>query len=375
MASIHKRPRSPYYHAAWRTTDGRLILRSTKQSDRRKAMEFALSCERAEKLAGQGNLTETAARKIVQEILDRAATGDVLRNPSVEDWFKAWVEGKEVRRSPNTALAYRGIVDRFIESLGDRAKRPLESLSTSHVQGYVTKRGKANCAPKTLQCEHKVIRACLNQARREGLISNNPAEAVELPEMQSIERGTFTAAEMKLLVDSADGEWKTLILLAYYTGARLGDCCSLEWSSVDLTAGTLTYTDAKTHKKIVLPLHPDLHTHLESIATADKPQKHVMPGMVDRNNGGANGVSQQFKVVARKAGLDVQTVQGKGKRMVTKRSFHALRHSFTSALANAGVSPELRMKLTGHASESVHAGYTHHELATLRDAVKKLPSL
>ena len=56
-------------------------------------------------------------------------------------------------------------------------------------------------------------------------------------------------------------------------------------------------------------------------------------------------------------------------------SFHALRHSFTSALANAGVAPELRMKLTGHKSESVHAGYTHHELETLRAAVGKLPAL
>ena len=61
--------------------------------------------------------------------------------------------------------------------------------------------------------------------------------------------------------------------------------------------------------------------------------------------------------------------------MISKRTFHALRHSFTSALANAGVAPELRMKLTGHKSEAVHAGYTHHELETLRAAVGKLPGL
>jgi hypothetical protein len=33
------------------------------------------------------------------------------------------------------------------------------------------------------------------------------------------------------------------------------------------------------------------------------------------------------------------------------------------------------MKPTGHSSEAVHRGYTHHELATLRTAVEKLPSL
>jgi hypothetical protein len=61
------------------------------------------------------------------------------------------------------------------------------------------------------------------------------------------------------------------------------------------------------------------------------------------------------------------------------REFHRLavspHHSFTSALANAGVSPELRMKLTGHKSAEVHRGYTHLELDTLKEAIRKLPRL
>jgi hypothetical protein len=44
-------------------------------------------------------------------------------------------------------------------------------------------------------------------------------------------------------------------------------------------------------------------------------------------------------------------------------------------MANAGVSQEVRMKLTGHKTESVNRGYTHHELAPLRAAVDKIPSL
>jgi len=35
----------------------------------------------------------------------------------------------------------------------------------------------------------------------------------------------------------------------------------------------------------------------------------------------------------------------------------------------------LRMKLTGHKTEAVHRGYTHHELEKLRAAVEKIPSL
>ena len=33
------------------------------------------------------------------------------------------------------------------------------------------------------------------------------------------------------------------------------------------------------------------------------------------------------------------------------------------------------MKLTGHKSAEIHRGYTHLEMDTLKDAIKKLPGL
>jgi integrase len=75
------------------------------------------------------------------------------------------------------------------------------------------------------------------------------------------------------------------------------------------------------------------------------------------------------------AGLDIGSAKNAGVRQLSRRTFHALQHNFTSALANQGVAPELRMKLTGHKTEAVHRGYTHHELEKLRAAVEKIPSL
>jgi integrase len=74
-----------------------------------------------------------------------------------------------------------------------------------------------------------------------------------------------------------------------------------------------------------------------------------------------------------KAGIDPKTVQGKGIRKFSKRSFHSLRHSFNSALANAGVPEEVRMKLTGHATPVMNSQYTHLQAKTLKDAVAKMP--
>jgi site-specific recombinase XerD len=50
-------------------------------------------------------------------------------------------------------------------------------------------------------------------------------------------------------------------------------------------------------------------------------------------------------------------------------------HSFNSALANAGVSQKLRQKLAGHGPADMNTIYTHHELETIRTAVKTLPRL
>jgi hypothetical protein len=35
----------------------------------------------------------------------------------------------------------------------------------------------------------------------------------------------------------------------------------------------------------------------------------------------------------------------------------------------------LRMRLAGHTDSQTHRDYTHHEVATLRSAIEKLPSL
>jgi integrase len=65
----------------------------------------------------------------------------------------------------------------------------------------------------------------------------------------------------------------------------------------------------------------------------------------------------------------------KAGRSVNALSFHSLRHSFSSILANAGVREELRMALTGHATRAIHQRYSHHDLERLREAVALLPTI
>lgn len=375
MASVHRRPETPYFHAAFTGPDGRPVLRSTKQTDRTKALAVALEYERASKLARRGELVEAQARSVLKDIMARADIGETIQTTSTKVYFCEWLASKELRKAAKTAERYKSVVDRFLESLGERAAKPLTALTIKDVDRFLGERMKAKVAPRTVILDVKIIRTALNAARRKGLIPTNPAEAVELPDLVGVERGTFTSTEVKVLVNTAKGEWKTLILLAYFTGARLSDCCRTGWSDVDLVGRALTYTQGKTGKKVTVPLHPELQAHLEQLAGTDTREPFVMPDMANLKSGGRHGLSEGFKRIMRKAGIDMQTIQGAGVRMLSKRTFHALRHSFTSALANAGVASEVRMKLTGHTTEAIHRGYTHHELEALRAAVAKLPSL
>jgi integrase len=66
---------------------------------------------------------------------------------------------------------------------------------------------------------------------------------------------------------------------------------------------------------------------------------------------------------------------GKLGRNLSRLSFHSLRHTFHWAMANADVPPEIRQKLTGHASQDMNKDYTHLELETVRRAVESISRL
>jgi len=331
--------------------------------------------ERAAKLARRGELVEAQAREVLKDIMKRADMGETLQTVSIKSHFDSWLENKRQRKSESTAERYGVAVADFLETLGNRASKPLTSLTAADVERFLNHRIAKKLSPATVILDVKIIGGALNVARRQGLIPTNPAEGVELPEAKGVERGTFNPAEVKLLVDTAEGEWKLLILLAYFTGARLSDCCQMQWEGVDLNDETLTYTQAKTGAKVTTPLHPDLLVQLNKLAGTDKPEIFILPQLAVQRESGRRGLSETFKIIVRKAGLDLQTVQGEGKRMISRRTFHALRHSFTSALANQNVASEVRMKLTGHKTEREHQKYTHHELENLRAAINKIPSL
>ena len=377
MPSLWKHPNSPFWTACYSDATGRRVKRSTKHRQQAKAMKTAIEWERLAKAGREGRLAEAQARRVVSDLVEQA-TGEALHFHSCRVWLNEWLAGKRGTTAEATLTKYEQTVRDFLAHLGARADLPLASISVRDVRGFRDALAKGGRAPSTVNMAvRKTLGVPFLAAVRLGYIPMNPCGAVEaLRDDDATERDTFTAEQVARLVKAAEGDWKGAILAGYLTGLRLRDVAELKWEAVDFAAGVLRVKTRKTGSALVLPLHSEFVTWLRAqprgIAKAP-----VFPALAGKGTGGRFGLSGRFKAIMDKAKIKGRIMRGGdgAGRQTCSLSFHSLRHSFNSALANAGVAQELRQKLTGHASTAMNDKYTHHEIETMRAAVAKLPGL
>jgi len=83
----------------------------------------------------------------------------------------------------------------------------------------------------------------------------------------------------------------------------------------------------------------------------DQPAASLTPSLAEAETSGAHGLSRQFAAIMREAGVSAGKTSSGTRRRQNERGFHSLRHTFISALAAADIPAELRMKLSGHATD------------------------
>lgn len=374
--------------------------------------------------AAKGELSEARARELISRLCE-ISNGEALKFHTVRSWAADWLASKAVTGKKATLARYKAHIETFLAWLGEKADGRLETVTKADARAFrdairagwtedggkmVGRGGKGKNEPSNQRTakttNHYVadMAGMFRAAMREGLLLANPCAALErLPEDDSNERETFTVAEVGKLVNEASNpawqdvvfpsaiadeeirsarcaDWQGIILVGFYAGARLGDCARLTWGNVNLARKTLAFMPAKTsrkRKRLEVPLHPRLVTWLKT-RTPGNDDSPLFPSQFKSPVGGRHGLSSQFIAIMEHAGIDRRTVREGtkgGQRAQHARSFHALRHSLTSTLANADVSEEIRRRITGHESAEVHATYTHHERETLARAVEKMPSV
>ena len=109
-------------------------------------------------------------------------------------------------------------------------------------------------------------------------LDDDPWYGVRLRPDDSHSRRELTTEELRRLLKAAKeygnqargtkhlapstNEWHTLFLIGIYTGLRLGDCCKLDWSQINIAQSVIQLMPQKTrrhHGRIVtIPIHPAL---------------------------------------------------------------------------------------------------------------------
>lgn len=245
-----------------------------------------------------------------------------------------------------------------------RAGASVASLSPGDIVAFRDRlREEGRSASTCNNVVKRILGVPFEAARKLGFIPANPVAAVDLLRDRWAKSGRepFTDAEVARLIETAQGDWRGAIILGVTSGLRLGDATRLRWESVDLEAGLLRLETEKTSEVVVLPLHGAFATWLFA-RTRGIGRAPVFPELAAQRLAGGRGLSAQFRKLMKAAGVVERVVEREGKgRTGHSKGFHALRHSFISSLANAGVPQDVRQKLAGHSSVAIHGKYTHHE--------------
>jgi integrase len=236
-----------------------------------------------------------------------------------------------------------------------RAARELEKARARHERRH-PRAVRLGHSPKTIANALVPFREMLGHAAEWGYLSANPAERVKRPrvERNHDQLHVLQPEQVRLLLEKAPEEARTLLLCAVTTGIRRGELLGLKWGDVDWNGRRLwvrrsvgpdgRFQQPKTKGSVrAIALTATLLSalRLHHMASGFKGEDDlIFPSERGTPLDGRNVVSRQFEPALRKAGLP-------------RIRFHDLRHTFASLLIAQGEHPKLISEQLGHASVQI----------------------
>lgn len=176
---------------------------------------------------------------------------------TLKDYILCWQEVYDKNQSRPTTYAAHGYIfkNHILPGLGDI---PLSALTVEQVGDFLEERkrfgGHRPESPEypglgehTMRHIHRLLQQCLDQAMRDGLITENPARAFHYPKPKKVSANVLTPTEVEDYLDAAERLGHLpMFLLALTAGLRQGELIALKWSDLDLKERTLTITEKRS---------------------------------------------------------------------------------------------------------------------------------
>jgi integrase len=228
-------------------------------------------------------------------------------------------------------------------------------------------------------------RAVLDYGVERRDLSHNAAAPMKKLQRPAAEMQTYTPDEIRLVLRAADKDRNGHLWYLALSGLRRGEIAGLQWSDIDLDAGTITIARNRVQagaSKVVenepktasscrtLPFDEGLVTVLKR-ASARYAQERLSLGAAHRDSGyvAVNEIGEPYTpdTLTR---MWHKLAQAAGVRPIR---LHKARHSCGTALHLRGVPLAVIAKWLGHADAATTARiYAHSQDDALRDAGKSL---
>ena len=266
----------------------------------------------------------------------------------------------------------RGKSEKYLANLEFRVGRLIQechwntaiNVTADTFQSWL--RGQPELSAKTANDYLEAARCLFNWLIKMGRFSVNPlvkVEKVKTEGRETRERRAFTNDEFKRLLAVA-GEHKTAYLMAAHTGLRRSELAKLVWADLHLDEpkpfALVRASTTKNSKAAPMRLHPELATALSELKGGRQPGDLVFE-LFPR--------IERFKRDLAKARIAYQDALGR------YADFHALRKTFGTNLAKAGVSRRTAMSLMRHSDGKLTDKiYTDENLLGTETAIEGMPS-
>ncbi len=242
--------------------------------------------------------------------------------------------------------------------------RKIDTIKLKDAEGLLDSLKKN--APKGIYNYHRTLRAMWNKGIQWNYLRENPFTKIKLQKRQNQKPVYVTEDLMLVILPNIEAKVvRDFVVMAFYTGCRLGELVNLTWEDVNIKEGLLTIGNTsfqtKSRKQRIVPIHPKVQQVLiKRFPKVIRKQKHYV--FCKSNGCGFTGdyFSRRFKRACRKAGVD----EG--------NHFHCLRHgAATRMIVNGAPVPSVQ-RILGHANIQTTMLYTHPDIDDLRAAVNKL---
>lgn len=301
----------------------------------------------------------------------------------LREWLDQIVAG---RVRPSTLTAYRHYVDQYLEP--DLGGVRLGKLTAREVRQYLDALKRRHVGARTVRYIHATLRAALEDAMREELIEKNVAKLVRAPAVTKSEPQPLTVEEIKtLFAANRDDRLFALLVLIALLGLRRSEVLGLQWSDVDLDAGTLTVRrglhrvegrlvamdpkTARSRRTIPLPevVVQALRGHLDR-----QEKERAELGRIWQDSGHVFTSTIGTPLDPDNTTKFVQRALIAAE--LRKVRMHDFRHGCVSVLLGLGVPPRTVMEIAGHSGlEMTMNVYAHVSMDDKKAALEKFGDL